>query len=100
MVTLEVAVTVGRKFNLIVAGGLVHLQRHRNGFRSSEPKNVRRGEVKRPARWTGPLAVLETSTAVSAGENLADLLQAKQRAVIVGEPTAGALESGHAEPAG
>ena len=58
---------------------------------SSEPKNVRRGEVVRPARWKGPLAVLVSSTTVSAGENLADLLQAKQRALIVGEPTAGAL---------
>lgn len=44
-----------------------------------------------PANWTGPVAVLTSRFTGSGAENLADVLQSTKRALIVGEPTVGAM---------
>ena len=51
------------------------------------------GVVPQAARWTGPLAVLTNSSAKSAPEYLAYLLQHAGRARVFGEPTLGALNT-------
>ena len=55
------------------------------------PKEPYGFDTANPANWTGPVAVLTSRFTGSGAENLADVLQSTKRALIVGEPTAGAL---------
>lgn len=50
-------------------------------------------QVQNPARFTGPLAVLVDSRNSSAGELAALVLKASDRAIVVGEATAGNVEA-------
>ncbi len=49
--------------------------------------------VERPVSWRGPLVVLVDSATVSAGELVALALQDQERALVVGQPTAGNVEA-------
>jgi carboxyl-terminal processing protease len=58
---------------------------------SDEPYRTR--VVRSPQRWTGPLVVLVNSSTRSAAEYLAFLIQLQARAVILGQPSIGVLNS-------
>jgi carboxyl-terminal processing protease len=58
---------------------------------ADEPEKTYEFNVTNPAQWTGPLAVLVSRYTMSAAENMTDVLQSSKRAVVVGEPTMGAL---------
>ncbi len=58
---------------------------------ADEPGKAYEFDVANPSYWTGPLAVLVSRYTMSAAEDLSNVLQAAKRAVIVGEPTMGAL---------
>jgi carboxyl-terminal processing protease len=58
---------------------------------SDEPYRTR--IVRSPQRWTGPLVVLVNSSTRSAAEYLAFLIQLRSRAVILGQPSVGVLNS-------
>ena len=57
--------------------------------RSDQPTKPETDRLEQPALWTGPLVVLVSKRTVSAGENLALLLQRAGRARVIGEATAG-----------
>jgi carboxyl-terminal processing protease len=58
------------------------------------PENPYRTRVVRsPQRWTGPMVVLTNSSTRSAAEYLAFLIQLQARAVILGQPSIGVLNS-------
>jgi carboxyl-terminal processing protease len=58
---------------------------------SDEPYRSR--VVRSPQRWTGPMVVLVNSSTRSAAEYLAFLIQLQARAVILGQPSVGVLNT-------
>jgi carboxyl-terminal processing protease len=57
---------------------------------SDEPGKSYEFDVEKPARWTGPIAILVSRFTASAAENFTDALQSQKRAIVVGEPSSGA----------
>jgi carboxyl-terminal processing protease len=57
--------------------------------RSDQPGKRETDQLAKPALWKGPLVIVVSECTVSAGENLALLLQNAGRAKVVGEPTRG-----------
>ncbi len=64
----------------------------RNAANESE-RGVFEGKLERPSQFRGKLIVLTSSRTYSAGEHLAYILQQTNRAVVIGQPTAGGLDS-------
>ena len=57
-------------------------------------KGVFEGQLRNPASFAGAVIVLTTAKTFSAAEHVAALLQSAKRAVVIGEATAGALDTG------
>lgn len=51
------------------------------------------GTLRNPTTFDGAVTVLTTARTLSAGEHLAYLIQAAKRGIVIGEPTAGALDT-------
>ncbi len=60
----------------------------------STNKGMFEGQLRNPASFAGAVIVLTTAKTFSAAEHLAELLQSAKRAVVIGEATAGALDTG------
>ena len=83
----QVAITLvskaGVRWNYTFQNGDARLER------SDQPTTPETDRLEPPALWSGPLVVLVSKRTVSAGENLALLLQRTGRALVIGEVTAG-----------
>lgn len=64
----------------------------RNASNESD-RGVFEGKLERPSQFKGKLVVLTSNRTYSAGEHLAYMLQQTGRAVVIGQPTAGGLDS-------
>jgi carboxyl-terminal processing protease len=64
----------------------------RNASNESD-RGIFEGKLERPSQFKGKLVVLTSSRTYSAGEHLAYILQQTGRAIVIGQPTAGALDS-------
>jgi carboxyl-terminal processing protease len=70
-------------------------ERYRNGVVTLKRLEPREGtesvqlQIQRPSKWRGPVVVLVNARTSSCGEYLASELQFANRAVVIGEPTAG-----------
>ena len=79
----------GTKFTFRYSNGRVEWQ----NMEDANHKGSFEGELRNPTTFDGAVTVLTTARTLSAGEHLAYLIQAAKRGIVIGEPTAGALDT-------
>ena len=80
----------GSKYRFQYNNGVIQWQ----DLNDATNKGVFEGQLRNPALFAGAVIVLTSAKTFSAAEHVAALLQSAKRAVVIGEATAGALDTG------